>query len=54
MQDLVGGGNNRTSVIFQAPDNLVFVGEVTDFGGRNFRAFTLKIMAEDTLTIEDG
>jgi hypothetical protein len=28
MQDLVGGDNNRTSVIFGVPDNLVFVGGI--------------------------
>ena len=27
MQDMVGGDNNRTPVIFQVPDNLVFVGD---------------------------
>ena len=31
MQDMVGGDNNRTPVIFQVSDNLVFVGGNTVF-----------------------
>jgi hypothetical protein len=29
MQDLVGGDNNRTPVIFEGPDNCTFVGGFT-------------------------
>ena len=32
MQDSVGGDNNRTPVIFQVSDNLVFVGDTKGFG----------------------
>jgi len=36
MQDLVGGDNNRTPVIFQASDNLVFVGAINGFAKHLF------------------
>ncbi|NNK85133.1 MAG: hypothetical protein HKO91_06235 [Desulfobacterales bacterium] len=31
IQDLVGGDYNRTSVVFQVSDNLVFVGDIKLF-----------------------
>jgi len=29
MQDMVGGDNNRTSLVFQAPDIYIIVGVIT-------------------------
>jgi hypothetical protein len=48
MQEIAGGDNNRTPVIFEVPDSLNFVGGINGFRCYNFPMITmiyLRLMA---------